>query len=86
MKYTPPRLHSLNGKKTRGNCGNGTAASAVSGDCTTGTGATAGMCSHGVGDGTGCQNGTAARTLGGALCNGGGQPSMTCGTGTGPFF
>ncbi len=83
MKYTPPRLHSLSGRDSRGNCANGTGASAVLDTCTIGGGIQEGggvFCTAGAGD-TYCQNGTAADNASVTNCGSGTGPNSTCGTG-----
>ncbi len=87
MKYVIPQLHSLSGRKTRGNCANGSSAGSASDTCTTGTGInnSGSYCLSGAGDATRCINGTAAYTTGfGAYCTTGTAPNDTCETGGGP--
>ncbi len=85
MKYTIPQLHSLSGRKTKGNCASGTAASAAVDTCTTGTGIDNlnGYCVTGAGDYK-CLNGTAANSGFGAYCTTGTAPNDTCEAGGGP--
>ncbi len=85
MKYVIPKLHSLSGRKTQGNCANGSSASAILDTCTTGTGINNGVsyCGGGAGDATYCENGTAAYD-GSANCSAGTGPDSTCGTGGTP--
>ncbi len=86
MKYVIPKLHSLSGRKTKGNCANGSAASAVVDTCTTGTGISNSIddaCATGAGDANYCTNGTAAYT-GSDECATGTGPNSTCGTGGTP--
>ncbi len=90
MKYVIPKLHSLSGRKTQGNCANGSAAGSISDTCTTGTGIdnrvgayANGYCSGGAGDATWCTGGTAAYD-GGTHCVTGTGPNSTCATGGTP--
>ncbi len=87
MKYVIPQLHSLSGRKTKGNCANGSAASAILDTCTTGTGINnlfGVYCDVGAGDTNLCSNGTAAWD-GGGHCSTGTGPDSTCGTGGTPL-
>ncbi len=83
MKYTIPQLHSLSGRKTKGNCANGSSADAIEDLCTTGTGINnsgGGLyCMDGLGD-TGCGNGTAAYN-GSNNCETGTGADSACGAG-----
>ncbi len=85
MKYTIPKLHSLSGRNTKGNCANGTSAGSISDTCTTGTGIDNefGRCSGGAGDANYCTGGTAAYS-GSDGCGMGTGPNDTCETGGGP--
>ncbi len=87
MKYSIPKLHSLSGRKTKGNCANGSAASAVVDTCTIGGGINnlfGVYCVSGAGDADYCMTGTAAWD-GGGHCSAGTMPDSTCGTGGTPL-
>ncbi len=86
MKYTPPQLHSLSGRKTKGNCANGSAANAVSDTCTTGSGINLalGYCVGGMGDATRCITGAAAYDGTAHCVTTGIGPNSTCSTGGTP--
>ncbi len=85
MKYTPPRLHSLSGRNTKGNCANGSAANAIADYCTIGSGIDngGGYCSNGGGDADWCDTGTAAYDSF-PNCYSGTGPNDTCEAGGGP--
>jgi hypothetical protein len=85
MRYTRPQLFSLGGRRSTGNCANGTGAG-IAGGCTSGTGVNSllDFCASGAGDGDLCSDGTAATGAGalGAYCAAGTTPTTACGTGS----